>query len=168
VLYRNNVNKIHIHVTAIYSRHIIWNYVEAHERPRMRTMLVNRQARSHHYVFISCTSCRKRKESFSPLFQAILIYTRCNWKVQTNFGNELHIPKQEKNVHINMCPETFKLWVTAEMPFMKFNSRLDTSRHRPPHPFKDVGVVADSLTGIHTATVKPLFVVNMRCAHEGF
>jgi hypothetical protein len=31
---------------------------------------------------------------------------------------------------------------------MRFNVRLDTSHHEPPHPFKDAGVVADSLTAI--------------------
>jgi hypothetical protein len=40
------------------------------------------------------------------------------------------------------------------MPSMRFNARLDTSHHGPPHPFKDAGVVADSLTGIHSAMVK--------------
>jgi hypothetical protein len=39
---------------------------------------------------------------------------------------------------------------------MKFNARLDISHHASPHPFKD----ADSLTGIHSAMVKFLFVVN--------
>jgi hypothetical protein len=36
---------------------------------------------------------------------------------------------------------------------MKFNARLDTSHHGPSHPFKDAGVVAVSLTGIHNANV---------------
>jgi hypothetical protein len=31
-------------------------------------------------------------------------------------------------------------------------ARVDTSHHGPPHPFKDAGVVADILTGIHNAT----------------
>jgi hypothetical protein len=30
------------------------------------------------------------------------------------------------------------------MSSMRFNARLDTSHHGPPHPFKDAGVVADS------------------------
>jgi hypothetical protein len=42
---------------------------------------------------------------------------------------------------------------------MKFYSRLD--------PFKDVGVVAASLTGIHNAMVKCLFVVDKSCI-KGF
>jgi hypothetical protein len=54
------------------------------------------------------------------------------------------------------------------MSSMKFGARLDTSHHGPPHPFKDAGAVADSLTGIHSATVKCLFVVNRRCIHKGF
>jgi hypothetical protein len=37
------------------------------------------------------------------------------------------------------------------MSSMRFNARLDTSHHGPPHPCKDAGVVADSLTGIHNA-----------------
>jgi hypothetical protein len=39
---------------------------------------------------------------------------------------------------------------------VRFNARLETSRH----PFKDAEVAVDSLTGIHTAIVKHLFVVN--------
>jgi hypothetical protein len=42
----------------------------------------------------------------------------------------------------------------------RFNAHLNTSHHGQPHPFKDAGVVADSLTGIHNAMVKYLFVVN--------
>jgi hypothetical protein len=37
---------------------------------------------------------------------------------------------------------------------MRFNARLDASHHGPPHPSKDAGAVADSLTGIHSAMVK--------------
>jgi hypothetical protein len=51
---------------------------------------------------------------------------------------------------------------------MKFNARLDMSHLGPPNPFKDVGVVADSLTGIHNAMVKYPFVVNRSCIHKGF
>jgi hypothetical protein len=35
------------------------------------------------------------------------------------------------------------------MSSMRFNARLDTSHYGPSYPFKDAGVVADSLTGIH-------------------
>jgi hypothetical protein len=31
------------------------------------------------------------------------------------------------------------------MPSVRFNARLDTSHHGPPHPCKDTGVVSDSL-----------------------
>jgi hypothetical protein len=54
------------------------------------------------------------------------------------------------------------------MSSMKFNVRLDTSHHGPPHPPKDAGVVADSLTGIHNAMVKCLFVVNRNCILKRF
>jgi hypothetical protein len=40
------------------------------------------------------------------------------------------------------------------MSSMRFNASLDASHHGPPHPYKDAGVVADSLTGIHNAPVK--------------
>jgi hypothetical protein len=40
------------------------------------------------------------------------------------------------------------------MPVMRFNARPDTCGHGLPHPFKDAGVVADSLTRIHDAIVK--------------
>jgi hypothetical protein len=36
---------------------------------------------------------------------------------------------------------------------MKFNAHLDRSHHGPPHPFKDIGVAADSLDSIHNALV---------------
>jgi hypothetical protein len=42
------------------------------------------------------------------------------------------------------------------------------SHHGPSHPFKDGGAVVDSPTGIHTAIVKCLFVVNRSCIHKGF
>jgi hypothetical protein len=51
---------------------------------------------------------------------------------------------------------------------MRFNARLGTSHHGPPHPFKDVGVVSDSLTGVHNAMVKCLSVVNRSCIRKGF
>jgi hypothetical protein len=40
------------------------------------------------------------------------------------------------------------------MSSIKFNGPLDMSHHGPPHPSKDAGVVADSLTGTHSAMVK--------------
>jgi hypothetical protein len=51
---------------------------------------------------------------------------------------------------------------------IRFSTRLDLSHHGPPHPFRDAGVVADVLAGIHNATVKCLFVVNKSCIHKGF
>jgi hypothetical protein len=42
------------------------------------------------------------------------------------------------------------------------------SHHGPPYLFRDAGVFADSLTGIHNAMVKYLFVVNRSCTHRGF
>jgi hypothetical protein len=54
------------------------------------------------------------------------------------------------------------------MSFMKFNALLETSYHGPPHPFKDAGVIAVSLTGIYNAMVKCLFVVNRDFIHKGF
>jgi hypothetical protein len=51
---------------------------------------------------------------------------------------------------------------------MRFSALLDTSHHEPPYPFKDAGVVAESLTGIRSAMVKCLFVVNRNCIHKGF
>lgn len=50
----------------------------------------------------------------------------------------------------------------------RFNGRLDTSNHGPPHPFRVAGTVADSLTVIHNAMVKCLFVVNSSCIQKGF
>jgi hypothetical protein len=48
------------------------------------------------------------------------------------------------------------------MSSMRFSARLDTSYHELPHPFKDAGVVADSLTGIHSANGE----VPLRCQQE--
>jgi hypothetical protein len=53
------------------------------------------------------------------------------------------------------------------MSSIRFNARLDKSHHGPPFQFKDAGVVVDSLTGIHNAMVKCLFVVNRSCIHMG-
>jgi hypothetical protein len=53
------------------------------------------------------------------------------------------------------------------MASMRFNARLDTPHHGPPHPFKDAGAVVDSLIGIHSVMVKCLFVVNSSCVHKG-
>jgi hypothetical protein len=50
------------------------------------------------------------------------------------------------------------------MSSMKFKAHLDTSHHGLQNPFKD----ADSLTGIHNAMVKCLFVVNRSFIHKGF
>jgi hypothetical protein len=49
---------------------------------------------------------------------------------------------------------------------MRSNVRLDTSYEGPPHPFKDVGEVADSLPDIHNA-MKCLFAVRS-CTRKGF
>jgi hypothetical protein len=54
------------------------------------------------------------------------------------------------------------------MSSMRFNEHLDTSHDVPPNPCKDAGVVAGSLTGIHNAMMKFLFVVNRSCIHKGF
>jgi hypothetical protein len=54
------------------------------------------------------------------------------------------------------------------MSSKRLDALLDTSQHGSLHPFKDVGVVADSLTGIDNAMVKCLFVFNRSCIHKGF
>jgi hypothetical protein len=48
-----------------------------------------------------------------------------------------------------------------KMSSMRFNACLNLSRHGPPHAFKDAGVVANILTGIHSAMVKCL------CCQQG-
>jgi hypothetical protein len=48
---------------------------------------------------------------------------------------------------------------------MHVSTRLIMDRHiRSKMP----GVAADSLTGIHSAMVKCLFIVNRSCIHKGF
>jgi hypothetical protein len=49
---------------------------------------------------------------------------------------------------------------------MGFNARFNMSHHGPPHPFRDAWVVANSLTGIHSAMVKWPFVHNRSCIHK--
>jgi hypothetical protein len=51
---------------------------------------------------------------------------------------------------------------------MRFNARFDTFHHGTPHPFKEDRIVADTLTVIHSAMVKCLFVVNRSDIYEGF
>jgi hypothetical protein len=98
--------------------------------------------------------------------QCCRIYARHSWRVRTNFGRRVPYSKIRKSVHINMCPETFNLRFIAEsvrlkwvfrMSSMRFNARLDTCHHGPLHPLQDAKVVADSLTGVHNATVKCFF-----------
>jgi hypothetical protein len=44
---------------------------------------------------------------------------------------------------------------------MSINARLDTSHHGPPRPFRDAGVVVDSLTDVHNAMAKySVFIVH--------
>jgi hypothetical protein len=50
---------------------------------------------------------------------------------------------------------------------MRFSAPLNTYHIGPPHQFEDAGAVADSLTGIHNAMVKCLFVVNRSCIYKG-
>jgi hypothetical protein len=42
------------------------------------------------------------------------------------------------------------------------------SDHGAPYPVKDAGIVADSLTGIHSAMAKCLFVVNISAYTRAF
>jgi hypothetical protein len=50
------------------------------------------------------------------------------------------------------------------MSYMRFNARLDTSRHGPLHPFTDAGLAADSLTGIHNTMVSA-YLLSTGAAH---
>jgi hypothetical protein len=54
-----------------------------------------------------------------------------------------------------------------KMSSMRFTAQLDKPHHGPPHPLTDIGVVADTLTGIQNAVVKCLFVVNRSCIRKG-
>jgi hypothetical protein len=49
---------------------------------------------------------------------------------------------------------------------MRFSAHLDIFLHGLLHLFKDAGVVAGGLTGIHNAVVKCLFVVSRSCIHR--
>jgi hypothetical protein len=53
------------------------------------------------------------------------------------------------------------------MSSMRFNMRRDKSHYTLTHAYKDAGVVADILTGIHNKFVKCLFVVNRSCTRKG-
>jgi hypothetical protein len=65
----------------------------------------------------------------------------CNWKVRTIFGYELHMPKQEENVRINICPETFNLWDIAESVLSWHQWQFSISMWP--------GIVGDCLQGPH-------------------
>jgi hypothetical protein len=56
------------------------------------------------------------------------------------------------------------------MSSMIFIACLGTSHYGLLHLFKDAGVVACSLTGIHSVMVKCLFIVyrSWSCMHRGF
>jgi hypothetical protein len=54
------------------------------------------------------------------------------------------------------------------MSSKRFIARLHMSHHELTHSFKYAGVIADSLTGIHSAMVKCFFVVNRSCIPQGF
>lgn len=101
------------------------------------------------------------------------VYTGC---VDKLWALVSHI-QTRKNVNINMCLEILNLWVIPErahlqqvlkMSTIRSNAHLNMSHHGLPHPFKDAEIVVDSLTGIHKAMVKCLFVVNRGCIHKGF
>jgi hypothetical protein len=49
------------------------------------------------------------------------------------------------------------------MSCMRLNAHIDTSHHGRPHPFRDVGAVVHSLTGVYNLLVKCLFVVKWSC-----
>jgi hypothetical protein len=48
-----------------------------------------------------------------------------------------------------------------------FIAHLDTSHNGSPHPFRDIGAVADTLRSIRSGTVKCPFAVNRSCIHTG-
>jgi hypothetical protein len=54
------------------------------------------------------------------------------------------------------------------MSYVIINARLKSSHYGQLHPFKDAGLVADSLTGVRNAIVSCLFVVNRNYIHKGF
>jgi hypothetical protein len=53
-----------------------------------------------------------------------------------------------------------------KISFMRFTAHLDTPPHGPPNPFKDAGVITDSLTGVYNIMVKCFFVVNWSFIHK--
>jgi hypothetical protein len=59
--------------------------------------------------------------------------------VREHFRHRLHIPKQEKNVHINICPETFNLWVIAARIMCKHQQQFSINVW--------AGIVGDYLVG---------------------
>jgi phage FluMu protein Com len=68
------------------------------------------------YQNIRCHTCQKILFSTlnNQFIGSIYVCTRCNWKVRTNFWARVPQTETRKNVHINMCPETFNLWLIAE------------------------------------------------------
>jgi hypothetical protein len=90
--------------------------------------------------------------------------------VAERFGQtrqESYLPKQEQISLLTNVRKHLDCELQLKMSSREINAPLDTSQLGPPHPFKDAGVVADSVTGFHIAVVKCLFVVNRSCIHKG-
>jgi hypothetical protein len=91
--------------------------------------------------------------------------------LSTNFGQEFHIQKEE-NISLStsirkrsMCGVQLKVYVHNTCPKRLPCDSMHASGQ--PRPFKDAEIVADSLTGIHSAMVKCFFIVNRSCTHKG-
>jgi hypothetical protein len=119
-----------------------------------------------------CNTSNQWKNQY--IYSIYCIQHNCVWgqNLKTTSSHQ-----NKKNVHINMCLETFNLWTTTERSdlwqvlklfSMGFNARLDTSHHGPPHPFKVAGAVADSLTGIRSAVMECLSLASRSCIRKGF
>jgi hypothetical protein len=53
----------------------------------------------HVWIVHPCSPANANVHTHIPHYlitSPLLFYTGCNWKVRTNFGHEIHIPKQEK------------------------------------------------------------------------
>jgi hypothetical protein len=72
----------------------------------------------------------------------IAIFYRGNWKVQTNFGHEFHIPKQEKIPISSTCVRKL-VWVIAERVLWRLQQQFSINMW--------AGVVGDWLVGQHVS-----------------
>jgi hypothetical protein len=98
-------------------------------------------------IRLSTCSCKQVNQTMAQY-----IFFRCAWivashvywfnrNVRTNIWARVPRTKTRKNVHINMCPETFNSWVIAERTASRYQQNFSINMW--------AGIVSDCLVGLH-------------------